>query len=158
MSFSLTDKDRGYADLLKRIASAANAKGVSVGVHEEEGSKPHGEDENDEATVADIASFHEFGLGVPRRSFIADYVDESETKIKDDLRKIGAALVEGKIATPEQGLDRFGLLQKAEVQKRIRDGIEPENDPATIAAKGSSTPLIASGKLWTSILHKIDRK
>jgi len=150
MPSSVKDRDRGYAALLKRFAGKSSAN-VTVGVHED-ATYPDG------TPVAENAARQEFGLGPPRRSFLADYVDENEQKLKDDLRKIGEAVVQGKVASIEQGLERFGLHVVGGIQQRISDGIPPENADSTIARKGSSTPLIESGILRTSIAHKVNKE
>lgn len=150
---TIRDTDRGYAALMKRLSGGASK--VTVGVHEDEGSAQHS---GGGGTIAEVMSRHELGLGVPQRSFIADYVDENQDKLQGDLRKIGQALVKGTVDSPEQGLNRFGLLQVGEVQKRIRDGIEPELEQSTIDKKGSATPLIDTGEGWSSIRHKVAKK
>jgi hypothetical protein len=151
---SFSDRDRGYKKLLKRL-SKAKPTDVTVGIHETEGSAPH--DDDGEATIADVGMFHEFGLGVPQRSFIREWADENENAHKAMLRKMGAAVIAGKIDSEEQALERFGVRAVGEVQARIKSGIEPALDPETIARKGSSTPLISTGLLWTSISHKVNK-
>lgn len=156
---TVRDKDNGADALLKRMKEGA-AK-LSLGIHEDVGSREHPGSATHEptgATIAEVASFHELGLGVPRRSFLTDYVDENEKALREKMTLIGKAVIEGKIESTAQGLDRFGLLQKGEVQRRIRDGIEPELDDATIERKGSSTPLIDGGALWGSIDFKVEKQ
>ena len=145
----VTVKDNGYDAMMKRL-ERADAH-VTVGVHEEEGS----EDAGDGATISDVAAFHEFGLGVPRRSFIGDWSDENEEANRKVLRQTAEAVAKGSVATAEQGLDRAGLHFVGEIQRRIRDGIAPELEDATIAQKGSATPLIDTGQLWQSIRHRV---
>lgn len=152
MAGKFTDRDKGYAAMLKRIKSGAT---VTVGVHEAEGAMvAHG----GEASVAEIGSFHEFGLGHnPRRSFIADWSDENKSRHEGELRKIAGAVLKGKVPSAEKGLERFGVLAKGQVQTRIRDGIEPPLDPKTIERKGSSTPLIDTGVLRSSIEFEVKK-
>src|SRR5262245_48739186 len=99
----VVDKDRGYGALMKRLQKRAGR--VTVGIHEDDGSHPHS---GGGGTIAEVMSRHELGLGVPRRSFIADYVDENEQELQKKLTKIGHGLVDGTVASAEQGLDRFG--------------------------------------------------
>lgn len=139
----------------KPTAQQLAASIVTVGIHEEEGAESHGDDG---ATVADVATFNEFGLGVPERSFIRSWADEKEAENKDRLRKIGQAVVHGYISSPTQGLKRFGVLAVGEIQQRISDGIEPENADATIAAKKSSKPLIDDGIMRSKITSKIAKR
>jgi hypothetical protein len=127
---------------------------LTVGVHGEEGGAAHGEG----LTVADVGSFHEFGLGVPQRSFIRGWFDEAVGS-----GELGALLsaqlklaVAGKV-TLDQALERVGLKVEAGVKKRITQRIPPPLAPSTIAKKGSSVPLIDTGQLRASIRAKVDR-
>lgn len=151
MSAKVTTKDNGYDAMMKRLQDAAKKKGVlTVGIHEEEGAASHGD-----ASVIDIAAMHEFGLGVPARSFIGAWADERADESKRDLRKLGDALTNGKVPDAMTGLAQLGEKYVGEVQARIAAGIPPENAPSTVAKKGSSTPLIDTGVLRSSIVAKV---
>jgi hypothetical protein len=147
----IRDRDRGARALMKRVINAKAR--VIVGIHEAEGAADH-----DGATVAEIGSYHEFGLGVPRRSFIADWSDESEADNRATLKKIGQAVVKGTLPSVENGLERFGLKAVSDVQARIKAGIAPDLAEETIRLKGSSTPLIDKGTLWQSIRHEVTKE
>jgi hypothetical protein len=145
--------DKGADALLKRMRTARGTHAVTIGVHAEEGAAPHGE-----ATLLDVAAFHEFGTErTPRRSFVADWSDENEHKNRERLEKIGVALAEGKVPSVEVGLARFGVLGVADVQKRMVSGIAPPLADVTIERKGSSTPLIDSGQLKSAITYRIEK-
>lgn len=148
MATRIRDRDRGYKALLKRVTDAASK--VTVGIHEDAG------EYDDGASVAEVATYHELGLGVPRRSFIVDWYDENEAQNKRIMRQIATAIVQGKIKSIDQGIDRFGNYAVASIQQRIRAGISPDLEDSTIDQKGSSTPLIDQGTLWQSITFKID--
>jgi len=149
-------KDNGYDALIKRITDARTARKVTIGIHEEEGSELEGDGG---LTVAEVGALHEFGLGgQEQRSFVRAFVDENEAQIGDDLRKIGDAVLAGKIESSEQGLERFGLKTAGDMQMRIRNGgVTPADKPSTIAKKGSSITLIDDGILWTKITHKVEK-
>jgi hypothetical protein len=145
-------------------AKAANAWRVTVGIHEQEGAEQHEAEDNfgegfgqaSPPTIVEVASFNEFGLGVPQRSFIRGWADENEAENRENLRKIGQAVVKGKLeGGAKQGLERFGLLAVAGIQKRMSDGIDPPNAPSTVAAKKSSKPLINTGQLRSSVTFKV---
>ena len=55
----------------------------------------------------------------------------------------------------ERLLERVGLLTAARIQQEITDLRQPPNSPATIAAKGSSNPLIDTGKLRQSVSYEV---
>jgi hypothetical protein len=143
------DKDNGYDALLERLRQGAAR--LTVGIHEAEGSVDHG----DGVTVAEIGEFHEFGLGVPRRSFIADWADEGKAEHDDQLRKMAIAIVKGSVPSARVGLERLGNLYVGEVQRRIAGRIDPPLEQATIDRKGSSVPLIDKGILRSSVTFKV---
>ena len=152
MAARVRDSDRGAKALLKRLKSA-KASGVTVGVHEAEGSASHGEVSN-----IDVALFHEFGTeDIPERSFIRAWADENEAANSERLRKIGEAVVRGAVPSVEVGLERFGALAVADVQRRIVSGIPPELADSTVARKGSSTPLVDTGQLKSSVTYQVKK-
>ena len=146
MAASVRILDKGLAALLKRVGVKS---GLTVGIHEEQGAAAHGP-----ATIAEIGAMHEFGLGNPPRSFIGAWADEREGDHTADLKKLAEAVHKGKVA-PAQGLEQLGEKYVGEVQGRIAGGIAPANAPATIAKKGSSTPLIDTGVLRSSITKRV---
>jgi hypothetical protein len=155
MTGRVTDRDRGYKKLLKRLTPKPSD--VTVGVHEADGAAQHG---NDEQTIVEIASYHEFGgpnNNPPRRSFIRDWADENSEKHKAMLKKLAAGVIAGKLESVDQALELFGVRAVGEVQQRIAQGIEPPLKDATIQRKGSSVPLIDTGQLRSSIVHKVNK-
>ncbi len=152
MSEHVTDTDKGFAAMLKRLTSAAGS--LTVGIHESEGSAAA--EKSPELTVVQVASFHEFGTKhIPRRSFIADWSDEFEEQHKEQLRKMARAVLNGTVASVDQGLNRLGNLYVGEIQRRISQGIAPPLKKATVDRKGSSKPLIDTGQLRSSIVYKV---
>lgn len=156
----ITDKGVGRtaAKLFGRKAAS-----VTVGVFGEKGDKPHkSEDGGPPLTMAEIAELHEFGIGVPERSFIRSYVDSHNAQImRVFLEQMKAAMVRsirtGKPITDAEKkkiLDRVGLKMVGDIQGRISAGdIQPPLDEKTVARKGSSIPLIDTGQLRSSISH-----
>ena len=53
-------------------------------------------------------------------------------------------------------LSRLGILAQGHIQQEITSLRSPPNAPSTIRQKGSSNPLINSGRLRASITWKID--
>jgi hypothetical protein len=150
----IVTRDNGADALIKALKGAAK---VSVGIHETEGAQAH---EGEELTIAEIGSIHEFGApaaGIPQRSFIRDWFDESQADNEATLRNIGRGIAQGKVESVDQGLDMFGAKAAGDVQKRMRDGIEPALDDKTIERKGSSTPLIDKGQLFQAVTWKVDK-
>lgn len=150
---------------------------VTVGVHGDDGAENHlGEVgfANDgalessgggELTVLDVGTFHEFGVspfqlpsgaihpGIPQRSFIRAWFDESQPFIQETLSSQMKLVVAGKI-TAEVAGKRIALAFEGAVKQRIARGIGPPLAASTIAAKGSSKQLINHGQLRAAVLGK----
>jgi hypothetical protein len=153
---SVKVRDRGAKALFERLDKAKRNPAVTVGVHADEGSQTR----EGGITNVEVAAIHEFGAtnaGIPSRSFIRDWFDESRSENQRAMRVIGQGVITGKV-TPEQGLDRFGARMAGDVKKRIIAHIPPPNSKKTIARKGSSTPLIGkTTQLLNSITWKVDK-
>lgn len=63
------DTDRGFKSAMRNLKLMS--AGLTVGIHDEDGDKakitPKGETTS---TVMDVATAHEYGIGVPERSFL----------------------------------------------------------------------------------------
>ena len=141
---------------------------VTVGVHADDGAKKHlsspeaaandttAAAANDtsgrrELTVADVATFNEFGTSrTPQRSFIRAWFDESQDFIQKTLQSQLKLVLAGKLEA-DTAAERIALVFEGSMKKRISRGVPPPNSPVTIARKGSSKPLIASGQLRNAI-------
>ena len=145
---AVRDVDNGYGALVKRIF-ALGAPKISVGIHEADGAQEH-----DGLSVVALAAIHEFGIGVPERSFIRAWFDENEERAKEALRLLLASVVEGK-REPMQALELFALWAVGEMQARMARGISPALSDRRIKEKGSSVPLIDTGQLRSSISYEI---
>lgn len=151
MNAKITDRDRGYRRLIRRLLGPiAKGPGVTVGIHEQEGAAtPDGD-----VSIATYATINEFGLGVPERSFLRSTADENaedygkaiERAILDDLEG-GRSVVDG--------LDRVGMRAVRDVKRKIRDLKDPPNAPNTIAKKGSSNPLVDQGAMRQAVTHRV---
>ena len=142
---SIKIQDKGANELLKSLTKKLRSK---VGVIGSDAVQAHRKAAG--LTVVDIATIHEFGLGVPRRSFIRDYVDQNQPTLKKHLRNVGARILSG--GEPKLTLQAFGTTVEGEIKDRISDHIPPALAAATIRRKGSDTPLIDTNQLRSSIL------
>lgn len=112
--------------------------------------------EGDALTVGELAEMHEFGLGVPQRSWLREWFDESE----EQLSEIATRYFE-QSETEADYIDAADLVTEAAVASctdRIRDGLTPAiTNESTIRSKKSRgfkppyTPLIETGVLISSI-------
>lgn len=147
---------KGAKALVGRIAGLRSGLSVTVGVHSDDANHTHGST-GELLTVGDIATIHEFGApaaNIPQRSFIRGWYDESQAEIRAVLKTELAAVVSGK-RTVAQAFERAALRFEGSVKERIRRHIPPPLKPATIARKGSSTPLIDSGQLRNAIRARV---
>ena len=149
----IVDKDKGYKALVKRVYGMGKPT-VSVGILEAEGAQ---EAAGSNITIAELAAIHEFGLGVPERSFLRAWFDQNEDRARSFVTELLKAVVKGKYSK-EQALELLGTKLQAEIQARISAGIDPANAPSTIARKGSATPLIDTGQLRSSMSYKVGSK
>lgn len=153
MPKNIIDNDLGMQRIKKEFASLGKHE-VTVGVH---GKDATGYAEQEEQlTTAQVAFWNEFGTKtIPERSFLRSTVAENESKyIKLDERLIGL-IIDGKLDT-KQASEVLGQQVKKDVQQKIVDLHTPPNSPKTIAAKGSSNPLIDTGQMRQSIDYVVN--
>ena len=117
-----------------------------------------GEAKYDDGTdVAEIALYNELGTSsIPSRPFLRDSVDNHESEINAFFKTSKKSMLAGKDA--EAILKEVGIFMKDLVQGEITDGSFAPNAPSTIARKGSSKPLIDTGKMRQSVNYVIKQK
>jgi hypothetical protein len=124
---------------------------ISVGIHEDQGAEAHGEDG---LTTAAIGAIHEFGLGVPQRSFVRGYFDERATEILQEQAAALQRILDG--ADPETEAGLLGLRLEGGMKERILARIDPPLSPATKARRGeSAVPLVATSQLLGAVRSKV---
>jgi hypothetical protein len=153
---ALRTRDTGLNKFLRRLTSPE----VTVGVHSSDGSAI---EEGSALTVAEIAAIHEFGLGVPERSWLRAFVDENRDKLSDMLATTAKLIAEGKYPA-DVAMNRFGLAVVGMVKERITAGIEPGLAESTKLEKmrvtggnAKDTPLIRFGQFVSAIAHEVNR-
>lgn len=158
MSNVVVERDLGLDDLNRAVRDWLGL-GVVVGVRQEKGSDVA---DGDDINLAQIAAIQEFGSPdqrIPERSFIRSTIDERTSDYKRGLDRAATAGIEAAVAGgPAAGtaaitlqLRRLGQEAADDVAAKIRDLRDPPNSPFTIARKGSSNPLIDTGRLMASI-------
>ena len=145
------DTDKGYQKLLRNVFRAAGARAVTVGIHESGGGAAAS---NDGATIADVASIHEFGLNGTERSFIRAWADSKKDDHIAIERKMAQSIIRG-INTPKSALEKMGVVLEADAKKFIQSN---SVTPATEKRDGSegNTTLIDKGQLVGSITHEVE--
>lgn len=144
-------KDNGANAMIKAALQAAKGVELRVGILEKGSQKAEG---SPDVTVADVATFNEFGLGVPERSFIRAWYDEQLEENKRKFRALQAQVLRGEISQAV-AFKRLGLVFVGDIQRRISAGILPQNAESTKKQKGSSVPLINTGQLRSSITSEV---
>jgi len=154
-STKVTSKDNGYKKTLVRMGAMSGTK-LFVGVPPQADNVKHG---NNGLTVSALAAIHEYGLGVPERSFLRAWFDENAEKIRQAISVMAKAIAAGRL-TPMQAMAQLGLKFVGEIQARMARNIPPPLDPKTVARKGSSIALIDTGVLrsWISYIILLDGK
>lgn len=109
-------------------------------------------------SVVDYAVYNEFGTrNIPSRPFMATTAD----RYRDQTVKVAENIV-GNVIDLKYNVDtalaRLGAFYQAKVQQTIRDAKEwaVPNAPSTIAIKGSSSPLIDSGRMVQSVRYEVE--
>jgi len=144
---TLTPEGQQFYRMLAELAD----KEVRIGFQ-------HGEASEDDGTdICDIAAWNELGTEhIPSRPFLRKSVDENEGKINQFLQAEARSLASGK--TAETLLNEIGNFQKSLVQEKITEGSFAPNAESTIRRKGSSKPLIDTGRMRQSVHYVIKRK
>jgi hypothetical protein len=104
-----------------------------------------------------IVMAHEFGLGVPERSFMRAAIDENIVAIEKTKERLFDRVALGKM-TADQAMSALGSYAVGIIRKKIIDGPFEKLKEATIKAKGSSKPLVDSGQMKNTVQFVIQRK
>lgn len=151
MGAKVTDKvtadGRRFQKMLKEMAEME----VRVGFQKDKATEDNGTD------VCDIAAWNELGtVNMPSRPFLRKSVDENESKINNFLQSKKKDLVRG--VSAEKVLKEIGIFQKDLIQEKITEGDFAPNAESTIKKKGSSKPLIDTGRMRQSVNFVIQKK
>ena len=150
------DIDRGQRRLEKEIKKFALKPYVAIGfladgkgktIHRGGGRK----------TNAFIATVNEFGApraNVPERSFMRSTMDEQRAAFIKKTRKLLRQITKGRMDS-NKALRLLGVAIRRAIKKKIVDLNSPPNAPSTIAAKGSSNPLIDSGQMLRAVQYQV---
>lgn len=103
-----------------------------------------------------------WGGPIPERPFMQNAARQNRDKYKQLMGKLGARilLAEGRVdieAAAEAALRQVAIKAQGDIQKEITDLHSPPNSPVTVALKGSSNPLIASGEMRSAVTFKIEK-
>lgn len=147
-------KDRGWNRMKREIAKGRRNQVVAVGVLQSDAGVAH---QDGGVTVGEVATFNEFGTAdgrVPERSFVRSTVDENEREYTKRIAQLQGEVLAGRVSS-RTALGVLGEEAVSDIRRKMTDGIPPPNAPATVAKKGSSTPLIDTGQLRQAINYEV---
>lgn len=104
-------------------------------------------------TVASVARINEFGLGVPRRSFMRPAVHRNKKELSEILRADYRQTIRNNGNTMNV-LSRFGVYVQGLIQNQIILTYSPPNAPSTIKRKGFNAPLRDTRLMLHSVQHQ----
>ena len=146
----------GVARVFGRIASELEGLEITVGIQGIEASATRDTDDGGTATMAEIATWNEYGIGVPERPFMRTAARRHGKKWAREFRlRMKEAIAQRR--TVVQGAAIVGNIARADVQMTLTKGPWTPNAPYTIARKGSSRPLIDTGQMRQSIRYQVSR-
>lgn len=151
VSVRVKDTDKGFRRRMRDLISIGKVR-LTVGVHGEQGGEAAKGAPG--MTVGDLAAIHEFGLGVPQRSFIGGWADRNKAKNEKTLATLFKPVAAGK-RTAEQAMQLAGARFKGDIQKGFASPPLAELAESTKKAKGSDVPLVDTGQLRSSIDYKV---
>ena len=148
---TVVDRDLGYKKWIREMKNVAkNSPGLWVGVFGD----PNGRGDEELLTIALV---HEFGspkMNVPARSWLRASFDKYEKQWMALLLRLLKLVDKGKL-TLRNAVELVGQQMVADIRRHIRSGIPPPLKPATIARKGSTLPLVDSGRFINSITYQV---
>jgi hypothetical protein len=149
---TVIDKDHGWKALGKAVAEMGKGPFVLVGIQGSSGDAQHGADG---LSNVELGTIHEFGLGVPERSFIRKGIDDNEKTLANFIAKQGQRALLGEI-TEDMALGLTGEKAVDVLKDRIIAHIWPPLSKERIAEKGGiETPLIEHSTLINSITWEL---
>lgn len=106
-------------------------------------------------TVASVARYNEFGLGVPKRSFMRPAVHRNRQILVDRLRSEYKKALRNNTNTMDV-LEIFGQLVQGLIQNQIINTTYPPNAPSTIKRKGFNAPLRDTRLMLHSVRYQTE--
>ena len=162
LSIKTTQTNPNYYYDLNTVLKSLTKKKVVAGFPMGELNTPHYEfkwarskEKNPEKpSIIDVAIKNNFGIGVPRREFMAVAAKKWQKEWNENLEKIQDAMVRGHFDT-DKFLNTMGIAGANIISKTIRDWTTPPNSPETIKMKGANNPLVDSGDMKNAPRHEL---
>ena len=140
----LTGEGRKYVAEMDKLLS----KEIHVGFQAGRNAYEDGTD------IVDVAAFNELGTSnIPARPFMKQSWENNEGKLKAACQRANKMISQGE--TAEEACKMLGVYGVGLIQREIRDGNFVPNAPSTIRRKGSSKPLIDTGRMRQSVHYVV---
>lgn len=164
MKTQTQDIDKGWKKIKKQLLKQ-NGLVVAVGVISGGGQKKYskhsdvnGNGEASDIDLAKLATVQEFGSGkIPPRPFMRQTEEREKENARKAVKKLQNALYSLRIDAVTLG-DKLGVWYVGKIRETIRNGKFRANSEVTKALKGSSKPLIDTGRLIQSIDYELRDK
>jgi len=95
-------------------------------------------------------------IKIPERSWLRSGYDENIDAIANKVQELLPDVLDNNI-DPNTFMDSIGLEFAGMIQQKLRNLQEPANSSMTIERKGSTNPLINSGRLIGAIRHEVEQ-
>lgn len=157
IKFGFREVDKGWNALRQSMKSLEQNKSyVKIGVLDD---GKGAEIRDGGLSNAEIAAIHEFGSAdgrIPERSFVRSTWEAKESEYLAMMKKLVRGVYEGKMSV-EKALNVAGARIANDIKNRVTQGpgIPPPLAASTIARKGSSRPLIDTGRMINSLAWKV---
>lgn len=155
--------DKGFKDVQKTIKQMKDVAYIKIGILSEDGEKGYPEGD---LNLAGVAAVNEFGTTragagnnttIPPRPFIRSTMEEKKQYFSD-ITYQALVRISSVGADPIRELNKIGLVIAEAIKSKITAIRTPPNAPSTIKGKGSSKPLIDTGRMRASIRHQVVEK
>ena len=93
---------------------------------------------------------------IPERSWLRSGYDEGIDSIASEIEQLLPDVLENRV-NPSVFTDMIGRKFAGMIQQKLRNLNEPANSSMTIERKGSTNPLIDSGRLVGAIRHEVEQ-
>lgn len=128
------DTDNGFRRVFGSLTTLAGK--LEAGVIGERAGAQH---PKAEMSVAELAAIHEFGLGVPERSFIRAFFDDAQ--VPEAAAHLAREVAAG-VITPAEFRRKLGAWVVEGMQHRMDEGLPPPLLPETLNRKSRTGPPV----------------
>ena len=162
------EKHPNYSHDLETVIKELTTKKVVAGFPKGELNAPHYEykwahrmikNKPPYPSIIDVAIWNNFGIGVPRREFMAEAAKKWQKSWEEKFEKVQEGMEKGHMDV-EKFLDTMGIEGAHLISNTIRDWSVPPNSPYTQIMKGTeknpvNNPLVDSGDMKNAPRHEI---